>query len=129
MLGGMGLAKRVLLVGMALLTGACSGSGSGSPHDAALEASAPPLMSCQQLRLCAIDCGDDACIQNCASHGTADAKAAFQALQACTAKTCALGDVTCACGEQCLADGNCLVEVDACLAGAPADMICDSLCH
>jgi hypothetical protein len=49
----------------------------------------------------------------------------------CTAKTCTpVTDINCACGEQCLPDGGCGAEVDACLDGAPADLICDSpLCH
>ena len=87
--------------------------------------------TCQGIRLCVAEtpCATDACVQNCASKGTAAAKTAFEALRACTAMTCAIDDVNCACIEQCNADGTCLQEVDNCLAGLAADDICDTLCR
>jgi hypothetical protein len=85
--------------------------------------------SCQQIRLCALDCADAPCTQACQARGSIDGRAGFEALLACTLATCALGDVNCLCREQCLADGNCLTEVDACLAGASADLVCDTRCH
>jgi hypothetical protein len=90
---------------------------------------AAPGGTCQSLRLCAFDCADDACVQACRAKGAASALAAFDTLEACTVKACPKkGDVTCACGEQCLADGACLAAVDACL-GDVSDAICDNLCH
>jgi len=87
--------------------------------------------TCQQIRTCVFDCSSDACVQMCAAKGTPDAQATFEALRACTAKVCTpVTDVNCACAEQCLDGGAAFAEVDACLAGAPADLICDSaLCH
>jgi hypothetical protein len=129
MLDGMGTAMRVVLA-MGLLTAACSGGGGGAPQDAAMEVPPPPPMSCQAIRLCAFECGDSACVQNCASHGSTAAQAAFEPLRACTVAACMQGDVTCACVEQCLADGACLTEVDTCLAGTSGDdLICTDLCH
>jgi hypothetical protein len=100
-------------------------STSAPPAD---DASAASMGTCQSLRLCAFDCADDACVQTCRAKGTASAQVAFDELEACTTKACAKGDVNCACGEQCLADGSCLTAVDACL-GTAADPICDNLCH
>jgi hypothetical protein len=123
--GATGLAFGLALVS----TLACSTSGPSGADAASSDAgvdSSPG--TCQSLRLCAFECGDDACVQACRVKGTAAAQAAFDTLEACTAQACAPGDVNCACGEQCLADGSCLAAVDACL-GNVADPICDNLCH
>ena len=87
--------------------------------------------TCQQIRTCVFDCSSDACVQTCAAKGTADAQMKFEALRACTAQVCSpVTDVNCACAEQCLDGGGCFAEVDVCLDGASADLICDSaLCH
>ena len=46
------------------------------------------VFSCQDIRLCALDCADDAAVMtNCKSKGSADAQAAFQALYDCTKNT------------------------------------------
>ena len=116
-----------------LALAACSGQGAPA-RDGAAGASASSGQTCQQIRLCEFDqpCADDACIATCAARGSPAAQVTFEALRACTAKACAATDpnfVNCACGEQCFGDGTCLAEVDACLAGATADMICDSLCN
>jgi hypothetical protein len=125
-------------MGLALVSMlACSSgtsSGDAAAPDSGADAASPDAGSvaapgtCQSLRLCAFDCADDACVQTCRAKGTAAAQAAFDMLEACTAQACAAGDVNCACGEQCLADGSCLSAVDACL-GNVADAICDNLCH
>jgi hypothetical protein len=87
-------------------------------------------LACQQIRMCALgDCtNEEACVATCAAKGSPEAKAAFEALRACTAMACASGDVTCACNEQCQADGACLHEADVCLGTTPNDDICDMLC-
>jgi hypothetical protein len=88
-------------------------------------------LNCQQLRMCVFGapCADEACVQTCAARGSPEARTAFEALRACTAKACpTLGDVNCACGEQCQADGACLREADACVGTVTVDDICDSLC-
>jgi hypothetical protein len=100
-------------------SGACSGGGSSAPK------------TCQEIRLCVAQtpCATEACVQNCAAMGTPAAQTTFEALRVCTARTCGVDDITCSCTEQCLVDGTCLNEVDACLAGAPMDVICDEICH
>jgi hypothetical protein len=119
---------------------ACAGSegmpadggdaGGGAPGDAG-EAGSPAGMSCQQIRLCVFGtpCATDDCVAACAARGTPEAQAAYASLRACTARTCGVvGDVICACGEQCQADGTCLHEADVCLGTEAVDDICDSLC-
>jgi hypothetical protein len=103
--------------------GAPDGGGGGA-------AGAPAGATCQQIRMCVLEapCADDACVQACAARGSPAAQTAFEALRACTARTCATADVNCACGEQCQAGGGCLHEADVCLGGAAADDICDALC-
>ncbi len=125
-----------LALGLALLAMGTLGCSTAAPsNDAATSmtgdtAASPDAVAgtCQSLRLCAFDCADDACVQACRGKGTPSAQAAFDELEACTAQACAKGDVNCACGEQCLADGSCLAAVDACL-GNVADALCDNLCH
>lgn len=122
---------RVLLLGL-FAWGACSSGETAVPDGGGAGtggASAP--MTCQQIRLCVAQtpCATDACVQACAAKGAPAAQTAFEALRACTARTCAVADVTCACNEQCIADGTCTDEVDQCLAGLAADDICDNLCH
>jgi hypothetical protein len=118
------------LFALGLGVAACSKGGGAAVPDGG-EAGAPAGLNCQQIRMCVFSapCADDACVQACAARGTADAQAAFEMLRACTAKACqTIGDVNCACGEQCQAGGTCLHEADVCLGTAAVDDICDSLC-
>jgi hypothetical protein len=115
------------LCALALGFAACSKGGAAAPPDGG-DVGAPAMLTCQQVRMCVFDCADDACVAACAAKGSPAAKTDFEALRACTAKTCSTGDVTCACGEQCMADGACLHEADVCLGTASTDLICDSLC-
>jgi len=91
--------------------------------------------TCQAIRICAVDCTDEACVTNmCKSRGTTEAQAAFQALHDCTKDpargTCASpSDVNCLCLAQCLQDPPCVAEVEACLAGAAPDIVCEDRCH
>ena len=119
-------ARFVIVAALALA--ACAKSESMAPGSG--EAGASSGLTCQQIRMCVFDalCADDSCVATCAAKGTADARAAFEALRACTAKACATGDVNCACGEQCQAGGSCLQEADMCLGTATVDDICDSQC-
>jgi hypothetical protein len=123
-------ARLAAALAAALALAACSKS-EGMPPDAG-EGGAPMSMmsSCQQIRLCVLGtpCADATCVANCAAQGTADGKSAFEALRACTANTCAVGDVNCACGEQCQLGGSCLHEADVCLGTSSSDSICDSVC-
>ena len=117
----------ILLAAFAATTsGACSSRGDASSD--AGEAGAPPGWTCQQIRMGVFECGSDTCVQTCAARGAPAAQTTFELLRACTAKTCATGDVNCACGEQCMPDGTCLHEADTCLGATPIDDICDSLC-
>jgi hypothetical protein len=116
--------------GMPAASGGAGMGGTGGGNAAGMGGST--AWTCQQIRTCVFDtCSTDACVQTCAAKGDADAQAKFEALRACTAQACTpVTDVNCACGEQCLDGGGCFAEVDACLDGAPADLICDSaLCH
>ena len=103
-------------------SGATGGGGGGATQG-----------SCQAIRICAKDCGDDACIATCKSRGSADAQTAWQALYDCTADTtrgnCTMANTIsdCVCMAQCY-DGACLAEVDACVAGA-TDIVCEGNCH
>jgi hypothetical protein len=123
------LFRAVALSAACALISAC-GKGGAPARDAGDEAGAPTAWTCQQIRMCALGdaCADDACVARCAAHGSAPAQATFEQLRACTARSCATGDVNCACGEQCLADGQCLAEADACVGAAASDDICDALC-
>jgi hypothetical protein len=123
----MGLPARLLL-GLLALPSCSKTSGTAAPDGG--EAGAPAGMTCQQIRMCVFGtpCADDACVQTCAARGSSEAKAAFEALRACTAKACATSDVNCACVEQCQGGGTCLHEADVCVGTATVDDICDSLC-
>jgi hypothetical protein len=121
--------RVALRAALALALAACSGGG-GAPAADAGGAGAAAGQTCQQIRQCVLGspCADDACVADCAARGTPAAQTAFEALRACTARTCATGDVNCACGAQCQADGTCLHEADVCVGTATIDDICDSLC-
>jgi hypothetical protein len=121
------LSFAILLLAGCAKSGAPAGDAGGA---AGAEGGAPTAWNCQQIRMCALGdaCADDACVARCAAHGSPAAQATFEELRACTAKTCATGDINCACGEQCLADGHCLAEADACVGAAASDDICDALC-
>ena len=109
------------------------GGGGGAPSDAGASAS-----TCQQIRLCASMCTDDACVATCVQHGSADAQAAFQAVASCTQAPVADGgggctsvsDPTyrnCLCLAQCVQQPPCAATLDPCL-GTIDDTVCDS-CH
>jgi hypothetical protein len=123
-------ARALVLAALAALAGACS-SGEAAPPDGGAGTGGLTEMNCQQIRLCVAQtpCATEACIDDCVAKGSAAARTTFAALRACTASACAVDDVTCACDEQCLADGACTTETDACLLGLSADVICDNICH
>jgi hypothetical protein len=115
----------------ALALVACSKSESLVAPDGGGEAGTSAGTTCQQIRLCVLQgpCADAACIQTCAQRGTPKAQADFETLRACTATACpTIGDVNCACTEQCQANGACLHEADVCLGTATIDDICDNFC-
>jgi hypothetical protein len=112
-------------------TGGSGGSGSGGTGGMP-----PPAGSCQAIRLCALDCADDACVtSNCLPMGTATAQTAFQAVYDCTKAAqptgggCATpGDINCLCMAQCLQDPPCGELALDCTANI-TDIVCDDLCH
>lgn len=130
-------ALSIFLVGCAvvLAAGGCSGGGGAVPDGGgAGTGGGPAAFTCQQIRLCVTGtpCASEGCVQGCLAKGSPAAQTAFAALHACTAALCAIDDAnytTCACNEQCFDGSSCLAEVDACLAGAAADDICDNICH
>ena len=92
--------------------------------------------TCQAIRLCALDCADDACVRTTASPGgTAAAQAAFQALYDCTkasahAGTCTSpSDINCLCLAQCLQDPPCMAGDGGLRRGNRADIVCEDRCH
>jgi hypothetical protein len=104
--------------------GACSGGGAKpSPADAASESVSN---TCERIWICVAmgTAGDDAWVQMCLAKGSAQAQATYQALATCTAGSCAANDFECGCQQTCFADGNCLTEVEACLAGASDELAC-----
>jgi hypothetical protein len=107
------------------LFAACSGG--STTKDAAVT-----MFSCQEIRMCiASGCGDgqQACVDDCVAKGSADGKATFQALAACTATPCPAGDFSCICEQTCFADGVCLTQTEACVGTLPSDLVCDESCH
>jgi hypothetical protein len=129
--------RSVLLIALAL-TLACSGGGSSNPDGGAGGSGGnggAPSGSCQAIRLCALDCADEACVTTCVNRGTPSAQAAFQTLHDCTKAAqptgggCAtLGDVECLCMAQCIQDPPCFDQTIECTANM-TDTICDDLCH
>jgi hypothetical protein len=114
--------------------GAAGGGGTGSAGAGGM---APPAGSCQAIRLCSLDCADDACVAtNCLPMGSTAAQAQFQMLHDCTKVArpsgggCATpNDVNCLCLAQCLEDPPCGELAMACTANLTIDTICDNACH
>jgi hypothetical protein len=126
------LAGRAVAIGaLAVACASACSNGDPAPGGGGAGTGGSTAWTCQQIRTCVFDCTSDTCLQGCAAKGSADAQTKFEALRACTAKTCTPDtDVNCECAEQCLDGGSCFAEVEACLAGATQDLICDSaLCH
>jgi hypothetical protein len=131
--------RSVLLVALSVTLG-CSGGGSGNPDGGGggSGGGGAPSGSCQEIRLCVLDCADQACITNCANRGTPAAQTAFQTLIECTRAAeptgggCATpSDVNggdCLCMAQCIEDPPCFDQTIECTANI-TDTICDDLCH
>jgi hypothetical protein len=136
------IGMRGLLTLMLVVAIACSSNGSntdgaaGSSGSGGTGGMAPPAGSCQAIRLCALDCADDACLTtNCLPRGTASAQTQFQMLNDCTKAAQPAGggcatpnDVNCLCLAQCLEDPPCGDLALDC-AGNMVDTICDNTCH
>jgi hypothetical protein len=89
------------------------------------------MATCQDIRGCVFFCATETsepCVSDCIARGTPQARAAFQAVAACTAPHCPTGETYCACEQRCFSDGNCLAETETCLGGG-TDVVCDELCH
>jgi hypothetical protein len=102
-------------------TGGATGGGGGATN-----------ANCQTIRLCAVDCADDACLNACKSMAPAAADA-YQALADCTTDParggCPSGSQVsqCLCMAQYLQDPPCADLLNACI-GNISDTIAD-LCH
>ncbi len=111
-------------------------AGSGGAGAGGAGGMAPPAASCQAIRLCSMDCADDACVAaNCLPMGSTAAQAQFQMLHDCTKVARPAGggcatpnDVNCLCLAQCLEDPPCGELAMACTATV-VDTICDISCH
>jgi hypothetical protein len=114
-----------------------SGSAGAGGTDAGGDATASTdaaASTCQQIRLCAFMCADDACVAQCAARGSAAAQAAFQNVTTCTQAAVpdggGCGSVSdpsyrnCFCLAQCLESPPCAATLDPCL-GNVDDSICD----
>ena len=133
-------AQSVVLATMLIAAIGCS-SGSNSKNDGgggagggggATGTGGATNANCQTIRLCAVDCADDACVQNCKSMAPSAADA-YQALADCTTDPsrggCPSGSQVsqCLCMAQYLQDPPCADLLNACI-GNINDTIAD-LCH
>jgi hypothetical protein len=133
----------IALLAIAVLVGAaCSGGGSnggdaaagagggGGPGGGGGGGGSSSTKTCQDIRLCAADCADDACVANCEQGASADNRANFEALDECTKTTGGCSDRSsteygnCFCLAQCVQDPPCLSLVDACFMGNGTDDVC-----
>jgi hypothetical protein len=122
---------------LSVLTFGLACSSTASPNDSGATGGngGATNATCQAIRICAVDCTDEACVtNNCKPRGTTEAQATFQALYDCTKDptrgTCTSpSDVNCLCLAQCLQDPPCVAETEACLAGAAPDIVCEDRCH
>ena len=111
-------------------------AGSGGSGGGGSGGAAAAMGSCQTIRLCALDCADDACVAtNCLPMGTAAAQAKFQMVRDCTKAAQPAGggcatpnDINCLCLAQCLQDPPCGELTLDCTANI-VDTICDDVCH
>jgi len=146
MRGTLTAVAAALLVSLVSLTFACSSSGGskdagggtgGSGGATGGTGGATVNASCQDIRLCILDCADDACIAMCKARGTADAQTTFQMLDDCLRAAPPTGGgctvpydlPNCLCPAECLQDPPCGAQVDACVAPAASDVFCDMRCH
>jgi hypothetical protein len=131
------------LVAVLLVVALGCSSGGGSNNDGAAGSGGggtggtpAPTATCQALRLCALDCADDACVAaNCLPMGTPAAQAQFQLLHDCSKAAQPAGggcatpnDVDCLCLAQCLQDPPCWELALECAAHM-VDVFCDNRCH
>lgn len=130
-------------------TGGTSGAGGigGAPHptDGGSDASADAGSSadagastCEQVRLCAFNCGNSAsCVATCRQRGSAAAQAAFDGVTMCTQGAVDAGGGgcppvsdpgyrNCLCLAQCLQDPPCAATLDPCLGPLLDDAVCDA---
>jgi len=116
--------------------GAAGAGGTDATADGASDGSGADAAgsTCQQIRLCAFGCTDEACVTTCAQHGSPAAQAAFQNVRSCTQASAPDGGGctsvsdpsyrNCFCLAQCLEDPPCAATLDPCL-GNVDDSICD----
>jgi hypothetical protein len=126
----------VVVTALALALGCSSGGGSNTDGAAGMDSMPAPTGSCQAIRLCALDCVDDACVAaNCMPRGTPAAQAQFQMVHDCTKAAQPAGggcatpnDINCLCLAQCLQDPPCGDLALECTANL-VDTFCDNVCH
>jgi hypothetical protein len=86
-------------------------------------------ISCNQIRICASDCTNAACVEACAKRGTIAAQALFATYSKCVDPQCSdVGDVPCRCEASCFGGSACETETDDC-TGNETDFVCDNFCH
>jgi hypothetical protein len=133
--------RRLMAVLLVAALG-CSSGGDSNPDGATGSGGAggsgggAATGSCQAIRLCSLDCADDACVAtNCMPMGTPAAQALFQMVHDCTKAAQPAGggcatpsDINCLCLAQCLQDPPCGELTMNCTANI-VDTICDVSCH
>jgi len=131
---GLTAAAAAVLIAFMACSGSSSSKDGGGGSGATGGTGGATAGTCQAIRICALDCADDACVMNnCKPMGTADAQTTFQALYDCL-KDPARGnctspsDINCLCLAECLQDPPCAAEVDACTMLA-TDVVCEGRCH
>jgi hypothetical protein len=86
-------------------------------------------ISCNQIRICAVNCLNSACVEECAKRGTMAAQALFATYSRCVDPQCSdVGDITCRCEASCFGGSACEAETDDC-TGDETDFVCDNFCH
>jgi len=86
-------------------------------------------ISCNEIRICAVNCMNAACVEECVKRGTTAAQALFATYSKCVDPQCSdLGDITCRCEASCFGGSACEAETGDC-TGNETDYVCDELCH
>ena len=86
-------------------------------------------ISCNQIRICAVNCMNAACVEDCAKRGTMAAQTLFAAYSKCVDPQCSdVGDITYRCEASCFGGSAYEAETDDC-TGDETDFVCDNFCH
>jgi hypothetical protein len=109
-----------------------TGTGGGDDSGGAVRPTLPASnLTCNQIRICASECNDQACINACEARGATAGVTAFQALTSCIdVEMCEVGvaGIVCSCEATCFASSPCVDASDECTQ-SEEPWVCDNLCH